>query len=120
MKIIVSMSLLKAAQANVASIVRSVAQATEDVDTTITTQDIDLTVDKLTAETVSLKHFAVYRSADDCAVFEISDALIIRVYELYSHLAHHLCSAFMFMRPMFGMLTREMKAIDSMVLEERE
>ena len=38
----------------------------------------------------------------------------MRVLDMYSSVAHHVCALIMFARPMFSMLKREMKVIEEM------
>lgn len=121
MKIVLSLGLLKASETTGVSIMQNVAHATGER-FVLPQADINSVIDEAIAFAEPLKHISVYRLEDDAdeMVFEISDALILRVFDMYSHVSQHLCSIFMFVRPMFGMFTREMKAIDSMVLEKRE
>lgn len=121
MKIVLSLGILKASETTGVSIMQNVAHATGEP-FVLPQADINSVVNEAIVTAEPFKHISVYRLEDDAdeVVFEISDALILRVFDMYSHVSQHLCSIFMFVRPMFGMLTREMKAIDSMVLEKRE
>lgn len=121
MKIVLSRGLLKASETTGISILQNVAHATGER-FVLPQADINSVIDEsIAAAAEPLKHISVYRTADaDEVVFEISDALILRVFDMYSHVSQHLCSIFMFVRPLFGMFTREMKAIDSMVFEKRK
>lgn len=115
MKIIFSTELLKASESTVNQIAQG-ASAVAGLDFPSSSSSIMHTIVEMERETANMKHVSVSHAGDE-VTFEISDALIIRVLDMYANIAHHVCAVYMFVRPMFSMTSREMKAIEEMANE---
>lgn len=115
MKFIFSTALLKASESTVNQIAQG-ASAVAGLDFPSSSSSIMHTIVGMERETANMKHVSVSHAGDE-VTFEISDALIIRVLDMYANIAHHVCAVYMFVRPMFSMTSREMKAIEEMANE---
>lgn len=115
MKFIFSTALLKASESTVNQIAQG-ASAVAGLDFPSSSSSIMHTIVEMERETANMKHVSVSHAGDE-VTFEISDALIIRVLDMYANIAHHVCAVYMFVRPMFSMTSREMKAIEEMANE---
>lgn len=115
MKFIFSIALLKASEATVNQIVQE-ASAAAGLDSPSSSSSIMHTVVEMERETADMKHVSVSHAGDE-VTFEISDALVIRALDMYANIAHRVCAVYMFVRPMFSMTSREMKAIEEMANE---
>lgn len=115
MKFIFSTALLKASEATVNQIAQE-SSAVAGLDFPSSSSSIMHTIVEMERETANMKHVSVSHAGDE-VTFEISDALIIRVLDMYANIAHHVCAVYMFVRPMFSMTSREMKAIEEMANE---
>lgn len=117
MKFIFSTALLKASESTVNQIAQGAsAVAGLDFPSSSSSSSIMHTIVEMEREAANMKHVSVSHAGDE-VTFEISDALIIRVLDMYANIAHHVCAVYMFVRPMFSMTSREMKAIEEMANE---
>ncbi len=115
MKFIFSTTLLKASEATVNQIAQE-ASAVAGLDSPFSSSSIMHTIVEMERETANMKHVSVSHAGDE-VTFEISDALIIRALDMYANIAHRVYAAYMFVRPMFSMTSREMKDIEEMAAE---
>lgn len=115
MKFIFSTALLKASEATVNQIVQE-SSAVAGIDFPPSSSSIMHTVVEMERETANMKHVSVSHAGDE-VTFEISDALILRALDMCANIAHRVCAVYMFVRPMFSMTSREMKAIEEMANE---
>lgn len=116
MKFIFSIALLKASEATVNQIVQEASAAAGLDSPSSSSSSIMHTVVEMERETADMKHVSVSHAGDE-VTFEISDALVIRALDMYANIAHRVCAVYMFVRPMFSMTSREMKAIEEMANE---
>ena len=114
MKFVFSTALLMASEATANQIAQEVS-AVAGLDS-LSSSSIVHTVAEMERETANMKHVSVSRAGDE-VTFEISDALIIRALDMYANIAQRVCAVYMFVRPMFSMTSREMKAIEEMAAE---